>query len=138
MYRPRTDAIGRLIEAVIAAAALGAVLGGCSSIYTDHRDGVTLGVGNAIAANETLQTIDPWPAPSGNTNIAANGQRMQAAVERYRNDKVTPPVDPMQPQAAVAAQSSSQSSSTSSSGSSSTPTTSTLVITTPQTSTASQ
>ena len=39
--------------------------------------------------------IDPWPAHSGNTNIAANGQRMQSAVERYRTNKVILPVDPM-------------------------------------------
>ena len=38
--------------------------------------------------------VDPWPPHSGNTNIAFNGQKMQSAVERYRTDKVTPPVDP--------------------------------------------
>jgi len=38
--------------------------------------------------------VDPWPSRSGNTNIAFNGQKMQSAVERYRTDKVTPPVSP--------------------------------------------
>ena len=38
--------------------------------------------------------VDPWPPHSGNTNIAFNGQKMQTAVERYRTDKVIPPVDP--------------------------------------------
>ena len=30
----------------------------------------------------------------GDKNIAFNGQKMQAAVERYRTDKVIPPTDP--------------------------------------------
>jgi hypothetical protein len=82
----------RLIVAALAAAALG----GCSDMYFDHREGVTLGAGDAVAANATMQTIDPWPARSGNPYIAANGQRMQSAVERYRTNNVTQPVDPMQ------------------------------------------
>ena len=90
----------RLIAAALAAAALGTALGGCSEMYFDHREGVTLGAGDAIAANEAMQTIDPWPAHSGNTNIAENGQRMQSAVERYRTNNVTQPVDSMQIQTA--------------------------------------
>ena len=86
----------RLIAAAVAAAALGASLGGCSEMYFDHREGVTLGAGDAVAANAAMQTIDPWPARSRNTNIATNGQRMQSAIERYRTNNVTQPVDPMQ------------------------------------------
>lgn len=86
----------RLIAAAVAAAALGASLGGCSDMYFDHREGVTLGAGDSVAANAAMQTIDPWPARSGNTNIATNGQRMQSAIERYRTNNVTQPVDPMQ------------------------------------------
>jgi len=82
----------RLIAAALAVAALG----GCSEMYFDHREGVSLEAGDAVAANEAMQTIDPWPARSGNTNIAENGQRMQSAVERYRTNNVTQPVDPMQ------------------------------------------
>jgi hypothetical protein len=76
---------------------LGALLAGCSDpgLYFDRRDTIALSAGDAIAANAAEQTVDPWPAHSGNTNIAANGQKMQSAVERYRTDKVTPPVDPM-------------------------------------------
>jgi hypothetical protein len=70
-------------------------LGGCSEMYFDHREGVTLGAGDAIAANEVGEVIDPWPAPSGSTNIAANGQRMQSAIEHYRTNTVVQPVDPM-------------------------------------------
>jgi hypothetical protein len=86
----------RLIAAALAAAGLGAALGGCSEMYFDHREGVTLGAGDAVAANEAMQTVDPWPARSANPNIATNGQRMQSAIERYRTNNVTQPVDPMQ------------------------------------------
>ena len=34
--------------------------------------------------------IDPWPPYAGNRNIAFDGERMQAAAERYRTNKVTP------------------------------------------------
>ena len=83
------------MAAAVAAAALGTVLGGCSDIYYDRRDTIALGAGDAVAANEVAQTVDPWPAQSGNTNVAFNGQKMQSAVERYRTNKVTPPVDIM-------------------------------------------
>jgi len=109
MCRSRTDfcsahsrasgnpaALARLAGVGIAAAVLAATLGGCSEMYFDHREGVTLGAGDSVAANAAMQTIDPWPARSANTNLAFNGQRMQSAVERYRTNNVTQPVDPMQ------------------------------------------
>jgi hypothetical protein len=91
MCPPRTE---RVACALVAAAALGALLAGCSDLYFARRDTVVLGGGDAVAANEAAQTINPWPAQSGNANIAANGQRMQSAVERYRTHKVIQPVDP--------------------------------------------
>jgi hypothetical protein len=94
--RPAATSTTRLMAAALGAAALGATLGGCSDMYFDHREGVTLEGGDAVAANAAMQTIDPWPARSGNTNIAFNGQRMQSAVERYRTNNLTQPVDPMQ------------------------------------------
>lgn len=90
----RTDR-KRPIAAALAAALLAVTLGACSDIYFDRRDTVALGAGDAIAANEAEQTIDPWPARSGNTNIAANGQRMQSAIEHYRTNTVVAPVDPL-------------------------------------------
>src|SRR6266540_1466434 len=72
---------------------LGAALGGCSDIYYDRRETVALGADDHIAANRVAQMVDPWPRDVGNKNIAFNGQRMQAAVERYRNNKVIPPVN---------------------------------------------
>jgi hypothetical protein len=92
--------MARLTSAAIVAATLGAVLGGCSDVYFDRRDTIVLGGGNAVAADQAMQMNNPWPPQSGNTAIAANGQRMQSAIERYRTNIVTQPVDPMQMQVA--------------------------------------
>jgi hypothetical protein len=67
------------------------MLGGCSE-YTDRRDTISLNGGNAVASDTVTQMVDPWPAVSGDKNIAFNGQKMQSAVQRYRNNQVTPPV----------------------------------------------
>jgi len=124
--KPTVRSMARPIAGGLAALVLGTTLAGCSEVYFDRRDSVTLGSGDAAAANEVAQMIDPWPAHSGNTNLVADGQRMQAAAERYRTDKVTPPVDPMAPEAAVASQGASQSPTTG--GGSTTSPINTLVI----------
>jgi hypothetical protein len=82
---------------IAVAGLLGVLLAGCSDpgLYLDRRDTIALGAGDAVAADAAMQTVDPWPRESGNTHIAANGQRMQSAVERYRTNNVTQPVDPM-------------------------------------------
>jgi hypothetical protein len=97
MCRPRTDARTSGPARLGAAAAIVAImlLGGCSDIYMDHRDSISFTAGDAVEANKTAQIYDPWPQHSRNVNYAANGQRMQSAVERYRNNLVTPPVSPM-------------------------------------------
>lgn len=97
--RPKTN---RSAAALTTVGLLGALLGGCADygLYLDRRDNLSERAGDAIAANAAMQTIDPWPAQGGNTRIAANGQRMQSAVERYRTNAVTPPVDPMMMQVA--------------------------------------
>lgn len=97
MCRPRTNARTSRPARLGAAAAIvaTALLGGCSDIYMDHRDSISFTAGDAIEANKTAQIYDPWPQHSRNVNYAANGQRMQSAVERYRNNLVTPPVSPM-------------------------------------------
>ena len=98
MCRPRTKRgtkrAARLIAGALAAIGLGTWLAGCSDIYWDRRETLALGGGDAVAANEVSQMVDPWPPYSGDKNLAFNGQKMQAAVERYRTDKVTPPADP--------------------------------------------
>jgi hypothetical protein len=95
MCQSKTKPMGHLIAAAVATAAIGSMLGGCSDLYTDRRDSVTLSAGDSVAANQVMQMNDPWPGHSGNTSLAFNGQRMQSAVERYRTNNVTQPVDPM-------------------------------------------
>jgi hypothetical protein len=95
MCQSKTKPTSRLIAATVAGAALGAMLGGCSDLYTDRRDKIGLSAGDAISANMAMQTNDPWPAHSGNTNLAFNGQKMQTAVERYRTNTPWVPVDPV-------------------------------------------
>src|ERR1044071_6655574 len=59
--------------------------------YLDRRDAIELSAGDANASNIAVQMVDPWPRYAGNKNLAFNGQRQQAAVERYRNNQVIPP-----------------------------------------------
>lgn len=75
--------------AVLASASLTA---GCSDIYYDRRDTVSLAAGDAVATNIATHTIDVWPVEAGERRIVSNGQTVQSAVERYRTNKVTPPV----------------------------------------------
>lgn len=97
--KPDTRAMARLTAAAIAAILAG-TLAGCSDMYFDRRDTIVLGGGDAVAADQVMQMNDPWPPQSRTTALAANGQRMQSAVERYRTNIVTQPVDPMQLQVA--------------------------------------
>jgi hypothetical protein len=76
---------------LLTALTFAAALGGCSDIYYDRRDTVSLGAGDAVATNRVTQAVDIWPEAAGERNIAFNGQKMQSAVERYRTNKVTPP-----------------------------------------------
>jgi hypothetical protein len=80
------------IKSFAATALLGVTLCGCSEYYFDRRDTVTLYSGDAVATNRMTQMIDPWPAASGQRNIAYNGERMQGAAERYRTHRVVQPV----------------------------------------------
>ncbi len=42
--------------------------------------------------NRVTQMVDPWPRESaGNRNIAFNGERMEAAYQRYRTGHVIQP-----------------------------------------------
>ena len=98
MSRSGTRPMVRAGAAAVAVAALGMTIGGCSQLYLDRRDSLALSSGDAIAGDEVVQVIDPWPPRSANTNLVFNGQRMQAAAERYRTNTVVQPVDPMAPQ----------------------------------------
>jgi hypothetical protein len=89
MSSPSRTEPGR--RALFAALALCSVLGACSDLYYDRRETVALGADDAIAANRVAQMVDPWPRYVGNKNIAFDGQRMQVAVECYREDNIKPP-----------------------------------------------
>src|SRR6185312_8052518 len=65
---------------------------GCSEIYYGRHDTISLHAGDAVATNIATHTIDVWPAEAGEQRIVSNGQKIQAAVERYRTNKVTQPV----------------------------------------------
>ena len=78
---------------IAAAVMLGALLAGCSDVYFARREAIALGAGDAVAANQVEQMVDPWPPYSNNKALTFNGERMQRAVECYRIDKVTQPVD---------------------------------------------
>lgn len=84
------------IKAVAVVVVLGTVVAGCSDMYFDRRETVSLGAGDAIAINKVTQTVDPWPRSSANNNIAFNGRLMQAAQDRYNRGKVISPVLPTQ------------------------------------------
>jgi hypothetical protein len=75
---------------IVVTALLGMMLGGCSE-YFDRRDTVSLASGEAMAANRVTQMVDPWPAVSGNRNIASSGERAAAASARYRTGRVIQP-----------------------------------------------
>jgi PBP1b-binding outer membrane lipoprotein LpoB len=81
------------VRGIAAALTLAALLGGCSSLYTDRIETVTPWAGDAVETNKVTQMIDPWPPASANKNIAFNGEKMQTAVERYRTNRVIPPVN---------------------------------------------
>ena len=85
--------------ALIAATALA----GCSDLYFDRRESIQLSAGDDLYSNQVTHMVDPWPAQSANRHIAYDGQKMQSAVERYRINKVTPPVNPTTSSAGYAA-----------------------------------
>ena len=86
----RRCALGPQLRTIAATALLGAMLGGCSEYYFDRRDTVTLHSGDAVATNRVTQMIDPWPAASGQRNIAYNGEKAATAAERYRTGRSHP------------------------------------------------
>jgi hypothetical protein len=81
------------IKVIATTLVLGVTLGACSDIYYDRRETILLGGDDAVAANKVTHMIDPWPRHSANRNLAFNGERMQAANERYRYNRVITPVN---------------------------------------------
>jgi hypothetical protein len=88
--RPVRGAAGATMALIVLA---GVLLAGCSDIYFDRRETVSLGAEEHIATDRVAQMIDPWPRDVGRREIAFNGQKMQGAVERYRTGRVIAPVN---------------------------------------------
>ncbi|HKA79173.1 MAG TPA: hypothetical protein VKD43_04030, partial [Xanthobacteraceae bacterium] len=72
-FQSRTNAVRGLALAMLATTALA----GCSDIYFDRRETISLGADDAVASNRAIHTVDPWPPHSGNRNITFNGERIQ-------------------------------------------------------------
>lgn len=85
--QPSSNAWRAVAIALLAATTLAA----CSD-YLDRRDTIALSGGNAVATDQMTQMVDPWPVASAEKTIPFNGQKMQSAVQRYRENKVTQPV----------------------------------------------
>jgi hypothetical protein len=80
---------GRTVAAVVC---LGTILAGCSDIYYDRRETILFGADDAVASNIAVQTIDPWPPGSADRRAPANGERVAAAIKRYRAGRVFTPI----------------------------------------------
>src|SRR5262245_31699412 len=59
--------------------------------YLARRDSITPGVGNAVAHNRAVHTINPWPRYVGNDRINIDGRRIQLGMRRYQANKSIPP-----------------------------------------------
>jgi hypothetical protein len=79
-------------RALAAVLVCGSLLAACSDIYYDRRDTISFQAGDAVATNKVTHAIDVWPEAAGHREIVSNGEKIQGAVERYRTNKVTPPV----------------------------------------------
>ena len=86
-FRPRLAAI------IASVAALS--VGGCAESdlhqYLGHSETLTVGAGNAQAANRTIHEIDHWPQTSRKTKIDMDGKRAALAIKRYqKNESIEP------------------------------------------------
>jgi hypothetical protein len=77
----RVARAGRLLAVI----ALGAGCSSCAEDYLVRRDTLAMGEGDAQRAEIAQQVIDPWPAASRVEVIDSNGERLQHAMEQYRN-----------------------------------------------------
>lgn len=87
---PRSAETPRL-RAVGAAVLIAAAVAGCSDLYYDRRETVSLGAADPVAVNRVTHMVDPWPPSAASRNIAFNGDKMQSAAERYRTGKIIQP-----------------------------------------------
>ena len=77
---------------IVAVVIFGSIVAGCSDIYYDRRETILFGADDAVASNIAVQTIDPWPPHVENRRPPANGERVAAAIKRYRTGRVLTPI----------------------------------------------
>jgi hypothetical protein len=77
-----------LLAALLYADASGAA---ADEDYFARRDSITAGVGNSVAHNIAVQTINPWPPYVVNDRINIDGRRIQLGMRRYQANKSIPP-----------------------------------------------
>jgi hypothetical protein len=74
-------------------ALLGLAVTACDATnYGDSRM-TAPGYGNSVHQNSAVMIIDPQPVTAANTEIDLDGRRDALAIERYRQNKVIPPVE---------------------------------------------
>ena len=83
--RPSSNLLRGLARAFVLTA-----LAGCSE-YLDRRDTITLGAGDAVAADAMTEMVDPWPRAAAQRNIGFDGPRMENAIQRYKTNSTYPP-----------------------------------------------
>jgi len=69
----------------VALVAVMTAMAGCAgqAQYFDRSDTITPGVGDAIAHNKAVHTINPRPRRAYDTHIHHSGERMSHAMDRY-------------------------------------------------------
>jgi hypothetical protein len=80
------------LRTVAAVVALGTIIASCSDMYYDRRETLLFGADDAVASNIAAQTIDPWPPYVSNRRPPANGERVAAAIKRYRTGRAFTPI----------------------------------------------
>lgn len=63
---------------LITLAVLGLLTAGCATEETQRVEGITPGVGNALAANTVMQMVDPWQYGVQDTNLNVPADRANA------------------------------------------------------------
>lgn len=77
-----TNKINLLSFAAVAALAM--TTGCMNNEYLERRDTISIGVGDAVAHNRAVQTINPRPNHAYRTRLSHDGARMNNAMESYR------------------------------------------------------
>ena len=76
---------------------LSALLNGCAKDDVMRTEGLTLGAGDALAANTALQIADPWPDGVEDTDIVVPNDRGGDTSGGGTDGGTTPPPAPPKP-----------------------------------------